>query len=89
VDTWNYASCQYIGSIEELNRFLNDCRSRAVQQTDTVFEAGQAIVLSTCSYHVRGGKGRLLLAGSLTSRREQTKIDLQQKKDRNIQQKTD
>ncbi|MBQ3321459.1 MAG: class B sortase [Firmicutes bacterium] len=81
VDTWNYASCQYIGSIEELNRFLSDCRNRAVQRTDTVFEAGQAIVLSTCSYHVRGGKGRLLLTGSLTSRREQTKIDLQQKKD--------
>lgn len=89
VDKWNYASCQYIGSEEELNRFLSDCKSRAVQKNDTMFESEQAIVLSTCSYHVSGGKGRLLLAGSLTSRREQTKIDVEQKKDRKMQQKTD
>ena len=89
VDKWNYASCQYIGSAEELNRFLSDCKSRAVQKTDAVFESGQAIVLSTCSYHERGGKGRLLLAGSLTSRTGQRKIDAHQAKDLNTRQKTD
>ncbi len=82
VDEWNYASCQYICSSEDLNTFLDECRSRALLKTDAVFESGEAIVLSTCSYHVRGGKGRLLLVGSLTSRTDQNRIDVQQRTDK-------
>ncbi len=89
VDTWNYASCQYISSGEELTRFLSECRNRAVCQTEEVIPSDQAVVLSTCSYHVRGGRGRLFLTGGLTEISEQRKIDLQGQKGLDSKQKTD
>lgn len=83
VDEWNYASCRYICSGEELAAFAEECRKRALQawETDEYASEGWAelIVLSTCSYHVRGGKGRLLLVGGLTDRTEQTQIDVDQR----------
>lgn len=83
VDEWNYASCRYICSDEELTAFAEECGSRAVQRwesaEDFVGECGELIVLSTCSYHVSGGKGRLLLVGKLTDRTEQTRIDVDQR----------
>ncbi len=78
IDEWNYASCQYISSAEELRDFLDQCKRRAVQAMDIEYESEGAIVLSTCSYHVKGGKGRLLVAGIMTGRTDQTKIDMQQ-----------
>ena len=79
VDEWNYASCRYIRTGEELAAFARECERRAVQKRaggeSVSVESGAFIVLSTCSYHVRGGKGRLLLVGKLTDRTEQTQID--------------
>ena len=83
VDEWNYAGCRYIRSREGLAAFAEECGRRAVQTWETGEdergECGQLIVLSTCSYHVRGGKGRLLLVGELTGRTEQTRIDVDQR----------
>ena len=79
VEEWNYASCQYICSEDELDAFERECRDRALQMRDGTAGYGGAIVLSTCSYHIRGGKGRLLLVGALTDRREQTKLDVKQR----------
>lgn len=79
VDEWNYAACRYMCTGEELAAFAQECGRRAVQKAaggeSVASERGAFIVLSTCSYHVRGGKGRLLLAGKLTDRTEQTRID--------------
>lgn len=80
IDEWNYASCQYISSDEELRDFLDQCKYRAVQAMDMEYGSGSAVVLSTCSYHVKGGKGRLLVVGVMTGRTEQTKIDVPQNK---------
>lgn len=83
VDEWNYASCRYICSSGELTAFAEECRKRALQawETDGNTSDGweELIVLSTCSYHVRGSKGRLLLVGGLTDRTEQTRIDVDQR----------
>jgi len=78
VDQWNYASCQYICSQEELDAFAEECRARAIQQQASDSTCKEMIVLSTCSHHVRNGKGRLLVVGELTDRREQTRIDVLQ-----------
>ena len=80
VDTWNYAGCQYICSKEGLDAFAEECKSKAVCGRDPTGDPEEMIVLSTCSYHVGGGKGRLVLAGQLTGRKEQTKIDVLQTK---------
>ena len=75
VDEWNFSGSRYICAAEELDAFAAECRDRAVQKRETEDRCGEMIVLSTCSYHVRGGKGRLLLTGRLIDRKEQTKID--------------
>lgn len=75
VDEWNYANCQYICTREKLDAFASECRSRAFRKWETEDECEGMIVLSTCSYHVRDGKGRLLVTGRLKDRKEQTKID--------------
>ena len=89
VDEWNYASCRYICSGEELDAFASECAGRAVQKREPAESGeeeengcGNLIVLSTCSYHVSGDKGRLLVVGKLTDRREQTRIDVEQQKNR-------
>ena len=83
VDEWSYAGCRYMCTSEELAAFAEECRNRAIQTWETgkdeEGECGELIVLSTCSYHVRGGKGRLLLVGELTGRTEQTRIDVNQR----------
>ena len=82
VDEWNYASCRKIAGGEDLDAFAAECRSRAVQEwiaEDTSERCGGLIVLSTCSYHVRGDRGRLLVVGELADRRAQTRIDVQQR----------
>ncbi len=76
VDEWNYASCQYICSVEGLDAFAAECRDRAVQKRDSTSDSEGMIVLSTCSYHVGGNRGRLLVTGELTETKEQTRIDL-------------
>ncbi len=81
VDEWNYASCQYICSNEELSTFLEECGNRALLKREPEVEPGEVIVLSTCSYHVGGGKGRLLLIGGLMSRKDQNRVDMQQNED--------
>ena len=83
VDEWNYASCRYITSAEELAAFASECRSRAIQERDSA-DCGrdgckEMIALSTCSYHVEGDAGRLLLVGELTDRTKQTRIDVEQR----------
>lgn len=75
IEEWNYAGCQYICTKEELDAFAAECREKAVQKRETEGGCEGMIVLSTCSYHVRGGKGRLLVAGKLIDRKEQTKTD--------------
>ena len=62
VDTWNYASCQYITSMEELRAFMSECGRRAMYQQEGSFHFG-SVVLSTCSYHVAGRNGRLVITG--------------------------
>ena len=83
VDEWNYASCRNICAEEELDAFAAECRRRAVQkwepEADGTDGSGELIVLSTCSYHVQGDKGRLLVVGELTDRTEQTRIDVKQR----------
>ena len=83
VDEWNYASCRYICSGGELAAFVEECGKRASRSWETDEETpdgwGELIVLSTCSYHVRGKKGRLLLVGGLTDKIEQTRIDVNQR----------
>ncbi|MGX8774237.1 MAG: class B sortase [Bacillota bacterium] len=78
VDEWNYASCRYICSEEDLAAFASECRSRAVLKRERGGRGPdgrrELIVLSTCSYHVSGDTGRLLVVGELTDRTEQTKI---------------
>ena len=82
VDEWNYASCRKIAVGEDLDAFAAECRSRAIQEwtaEDTSEQCEGLIVLSTCSYHVRGDRGRLLVVGELADRRAQTRIDVQQR----------
>lgn len=83
VDEWNYASCRNIAVNEELDAFAAECRSRALQKCafgdDNSKGCNGLIVLSTCSYHVRGDRGRLLVVGELTDRRAQTRIDVRQR----------
>ncbi len=83
VDEWNYGSCRYICSGEGLVAFAEECASWAVQKREPAgeisAERGELIVLSTCSYHVDGDRGRLLLVGQLTDRTEQTRIDVEQR----------
>ena len=76
VDEWNYASCQYICSVDGLDAFAAECRDRAVQKRDPAGDSEGMIVLSTCSYHVGEGRGRLLVTGELTSTKIQTRIDI-------------
>ena len=82
IDEWNFASCRYMCSGEELAAFASECRRRAVQERFTEDSGDDGyenlIVLSTCSYHVEGDGGRLLLVGQLTDRREQNRIDVDQ-----------
>lgn len=83
VDKWNYASCRNITAGEDLDAFAAECESRAVQKRNSEDAnsegCGGLIVLSTCSYHVRGDRGRLLVVGELADRRAQTRIDVQQR----------
>ncbi len=83
IDEWNYAGCRYICDDEGLTAFADECMRRAVQRLESEDEAvyGKAdlIVLSTCSYHVSGDSGRLLLVGRLARRTEQTRIDVDQR----------
>lgn len=83
VDEWNYASCRNITTSGDLDAFAAECRSRAVQERNLEVDESEGcvglIVLSTCSYHVRGDRGRLLVVGELTDRRAQTRIDVQQR----------
>ena len=83
VDEWNYANCRNITTSEDLDAFAAECRSRAVQERNLEVNESEGcvglIVLSTCSYHVRGDRGRLLVVGELTDRRVQTRIDVQQR----------
>ena len=75
VDQWNYASCQYIFGDDELSGFLEECMDKAVNKRETAAFWEEAVVLSTCSYHVKGGVGRLLLVGGLVKRESQTRLD--------------
>lgn len=78
VDQWNYASCQYICSQEELDAFAEECRARAIRERAFDGPCKEIIVLSTCSSHVRNGKDRLLVVGKLADRKAQTRIDVLQ-----------
>ena len=75
VDKWNYASCQYISSREELASFIQECRSRAALAEDPADGYEGAIILSTCSYRGEGKNGRLLVVGGLLNVKEQTKTN--------------
>ena len=83
IDEWNYAGCRYICDDEGLTAFADECMSRAVQRLEpedaAAYGKADMIVLSTCSYHVSGDSGRLLLVGRLARRTEQTRIDVDQR----------
>ena len=69
VNEWNFAGCQYITSPEEAESFLDSCLSRSLFAAETQdIQSEEIIVLSTCSYHVGGDGGRLLLVGRLVGR---------------------
>lgn len=84
VDVWNYASCRYISTQEELAAFMEACGRQAVRSRTPEASGEGVLVLSTCSYHVGGGKGRLLLVGSLADTVKQDRIDLHKNQPRSI-----
>ena len=65
VDTWNY---WHFAGKNENDAFLleADERSDYFKEPET---DENILVLSTCSYHVKGKKGRLVVAGALKSRK--------------------
>ena len=74
VDSWNYASCGLIEDAPEIDSFKEECDRRALHKRNTG-ESRNLIVLSTCSYHVKGRGGRLAVAGELKEKTVQECLD--------------
>ena len=66
VDAWNYASCGLLQEAEEIELFKEECEKRALHKRNAS-EGQNLIALSTCSYHVKGRGGRLVITGEQKS----------------------
>lgn len=76
VDEWNFSGCQYIQNNEDLSEYLTECEDRALHKRAWIAANPEKIItLSTCSYHVKGHNGRILLVGKLKNVRNQRYLD--------------
>lgn len=67
VSEWNYSSAQYIEDDIEMEQFLKECAERSLYDSDLYPIPEKMILLSTCSYHIRGKDGRTVLTGKFVS----------------------
>jgi len=75
VSQWNYTAAPYIYEDDELAEFIAECGRRSLYETDTDALPEQMIILSTCSYHIKGKNGRILLIGRIVSTVEDSVIE--------------
>ena len=75
ISEWNFDAGQYVCEDEELEEFLAECDRRSLFGTDAEAESQYNIMLATCSYHIGGKNGRIVVVGKLISIKQQNYID--------------
>lgn len=71
---WNFRRYTSISTAEQAQQYMEDCKSRDLYETG-VEPTDRLITLSTCSYHVRGRDGRLVVVGTRIDTVRQDTVD--------------
>ena len=74
VSRWNYGSAQYIEDDIEMKEFLAECDERSLYGEDEAAMPEELILLSTCSYHIKGKDGRTVIAAKIEKKSEDAKV---------------
>lgn len=74
VSQWNYGSAQYIEDDLEMKEFLAECDERSLYGEDEAAMPEEVILLSTCSYHIKGKDGRTVLVGKIKEKTEDATV---------------
>lgn len=74
VSQWNYSSAQYISEDIEMEEFLEECDERSLYGEDISETPEEVILLSTCSYHIKGKDGRTVIAGKIEKKTEDSTV---------------
>ena len=74
VSQWNYGSAQYIEDDIEMKEFIAECDERSLYGQCGKSMPEEMILLSTCSYHIKGKDGRTVLAGMIKEKTEDSTV---------------
>lgn len=72
---WDYSQAQHIKTQHELDEYIRECDMYAKHKRNATGAHEKVITLSTCSYHIRGDSGRIVLVGTLIDTVKQNYLD--------------